>query len=510
MDEIEEELSNSLASFRRSAPNEAQVAVAESTTDHQGVYVTGERRAHSDRKLSGFLVYSKSEHSLKELVFKAGFWSLLGYGVSMVIRFGSNLIMTRLLEPSYFGIMAIATIVMVGLAMISDLGLRQNIVQHHRGDDAVFLDSAWVVQVSRGFLVALIALTASLFIFILSRTGLVLANSVYENPLLPAVLAAVSFGAAIGGFTSTKWAEASRNLSFGKVTLIELAAQIVGLMCMLILALFLRNIWVLVIGGLTGTIARVLLSHVWLDGHANRWQWDREAVREIVKFGRWIFGSSILGFLASNGDRLILGGMIDAEVLGVYAVAFLMYGAFEQILVKVVSDVSFPALSKTVRERPENLSPNYYRLHSTIAAIAFAGAGALALCAPQLIQRLYDPRYAQAGWMLQILSISLLAVPYQIGVQCFVALGRPGLQFNITALRMLVLLLLTPIGFFLAQLKGALCGIVASQLAAAIATLLLTAKLGFFDWRKELRPWPALILGIGIGWLVNLGFRVVW
>jgi O-antigen/teichoic acid export membrane protein len=443
-------------------------------------------------------------------VLKAGFWSLLGYAFSMAIRFGSNLIMTRILEPSYFGIMAIATIVMVGLAMISDLGLRQNIVQHRRGDDPIFLNSAWVVQVSRGFVVTLVALAVSLLLFVLARTGLVFANSVYENPFLPVVLAAVSGGAAIGGFTSTKWAEASRNLSFGKVTLIELTSQLVGLICMLVLALFLRNIWVLVAGGLSGTIARVLLSHVWLDGHANRWQWDSAVVREIVKFGRWIFGSSVLGFLASNGDRLILGGMIDAQVLGVYAVAFLMYGAFEQILVKVVADVSFPALSKTVRERPENLSPNYYRLHSTIAAIAFAGAGFLIVCAPDLIERLYDPRYAQAGWMLQVLSISLLAVPYQIGVQCFVALGRPGLQFNITALRLLVLLLLTPLGFLLAQLRGALWGIVASQLAAAIVTVWFCARLGFFNWKRELRPWPALLLGLMIGWLVNVGLRIVW
>ena len=67
--------------------------------------------------------------SLKQRVLNASAWSLAGYGISLAIRFGSNLVMTRLLVPEMFGVMAIATIVMVGLAMFSDLGLRQSIVQ---------------------------------------------------------------------------------------------------------------------------------------------------------------------------------------------------------------------------------------------------------------------------------------------------------------------------------------------------------------------------------------------
>src|SRR5262249_45672401 len=151
-------------------------------------------------------------------------------------------------------------------------------------------------------------------------------------------------------------------------------------------------------------------------------------------------------------DRLLLGALVDGEVLGVYVVAFLIYGAIEQILVKIIADVSFPALSKTVRERPANLSANYYRLQLVIASIAFFCAGVLLIGAPKLVELLYDHRYGQAGWMLQILSIALLALPYQIGVQCFVALGRPNLQFNVTAMRLFALVVAIPIGFLVARL----------------------------------------------------------
>ena len=88
--------------------------------------------------------------SLKKRVLTAGVWSLAGYGLSAAIRFGTNLLMTRLLVPEMFGVMSIATVVMVGLAMFSDVGLRQNVIQSKRGSESAFLNTAWIIQIFRG------------------------------------------------------------------------------------------------------------------------------------------------------------------------------------------------------------------------------------------------------------------------------------------------------------------------------------------------------------------------
>src|SRR5262245_57988175 len=137
---------------------------------------------------------------LKHRVLAAGAWSLAGYAVSQVVRFGSNLAMTRLLVPEMFGVMAIASIVMVGLAMFSDLGLRQSIVQSRRGGDPAFLNTAWTLQILRGVLLWAIALTIAAALYVADRAGWVSAGSVYADPSLPGVIAALSFGAVIGGF----------------------------------------------------------------------------------------------------------------------------------------------------------------------------------------------------------------------------------------------------------------------------------------------------------------------
>ena len=101
--------------------------------------------------------------------------------------------------------------------------------------------------------------------------------------------------------------------------------------------------------GLSSSLVSVALSHAWLPGTANRWQWDRSAFLEIIHFGKWIFASSILGFLVASSDRLLLGGMVDAATLGIYVIALLIFGAVEQVVTKIVGDVAFPAFSEIAR-----------------------------------------------------------------------------------------------------------------------------------------------------------------
>src|SRR5206468_3430723 len=95
------------------------------------------------------------------------------------------------------------------------------------------------------------------------------------------------------------------------------------------------------------------------------------AFHEIIKFGKWIFLSSVLFFFASSGDRIILGGLVDANLLGTYVIAFVMFNSIDQILTKIIVDVSFPALSEIIRERPTDLTVAYYKVHAIVASFAY-------------------------------------------------------------------------------------------------------------------------------------------
>jgi len=405
--------------------------------------------------------------------------------------------------PDMFATIAIALIVMSGLAMFSDLGLRQSIVQSTRGNDPAFLNTVWLIQIIRGVLLWFLALGISMLVVHANSRGLVPKDSVYADPNLPYVIAVLSLGAVIAGFGSTKTAEASRNLALGRLMLIDLISQIAALVCMFGWIWIDRSIWALVAGSICASVTLTLLSHIWLPGTANRWQWDPSAFRDIFHFGKWIFISSILSFLAANGDRLLLGSLVDITLLGIYVIAFQIFSSIEQVLAGLIAGVSFPALSELARERPATLKAGYYRIHMPVALVAYTCSGILMISGHSLIELLYDHRYAQAGWMLQVLAAALLTAPFQIAIQCFVALGMPQVLSRVLALRLVVLAVAMVGGYHLFGVPGALWGLVASHLLCLPMIIFHCVRHGLFDLRRELLFLPMLVVGMAAGWILT-------
>lgn len=424
--------------------------------------------------------------SLKQRVLKAGVWSLSGFALSSIIRLGSNLLMTRLLAPEMFGVIALAFTMIMGLSMFSDVGLKQNVVYSRRGHNSIFLNTAWVLQASRGILLWVVACCLCFAILMAVRFNLVPLNSVYAAPSLPYVLAALSFSAVISGFESTKFLEGSRSVLLGKITSIEIISQIAGLLGMLMWVLVDRSVWALVAGALTSSLVRTILSHTWLPGTRNRWEWDKEAAQEIVHYGKWILLASVLGFLVSSGDRLILGGLVDSTTLGLYSIASLIVGSLEGLLSKIMSDVAFPAFSEVVRNRIADLKKNYYRILFILASASYFTSGFLVSSGQSLINLLYDRRYEDAGWMLAVLAASLMTVPFRLSTQSFLALGLPKLQSYTVIVRLCSLFILTPVAFNYFGFGGALAAIVFSHFSYLPLTIFFNVRNQLFDLSREL------------------------
>jgi O-antigen/teichoic acid export membrane protein len=318
------------------------------------------------------------------------------------------------------------------------------------------------------------------------------------------VIAVVSISAVIGGFHSTKFSEASRRMSLGRVTQIQIAAQFVGFIVMIGWALINRSIWAIVAGSICAAMATTLLSHAWLPGVANRWQWDRSAFYEIFHFGKWIFLSSILSFLATNADRMLLGGFVDSTTLGIYSIAFTIFSSFEDILNKIICDVSFPAFSEVARERSPELKRTYYRFHIIIGSLAYFCSGLLVVSGNTLIGLLYDRRYEQAGWMLEVLAVGLLAVPFNLSAFCFLARGLPKIFTNLIIIRVAAAFVLIPLGFHFFSVQGALWAIVVSRLSSLPATIYYQIKYDLFDPSKEFLLLLTLFAGMMLAKGVNL------
>ncbi len=441
--------------------------------------------------------------SLRTRVLSAGSWSMGGYALNQLIRLATNLVLTRLLVPEVFGVMAIANMLIVGLNLLSDIGHRQNIIQSSRGGDPAFLNTAWSVQILRGGAISAVTLLLSLALGFAAQRGWVSAGSVYADPVLPQVIAFLSLTALIAGFESTKVSTTYRGLALRQVTLLEVYCQIAGAVVTFAWAYVDRSIWALVMGAIAGNLAKALLSHLILPGHANRWGWEPDAVRELFHFGKWVFFSSLLAFLVNNGDRLLLGALVSPQVLGIYSIAFLLINSLQLALGRVIAGVAYPTLSEVVRERPRQLKETYYKLRVPLDSAMLLLAGFLLLAGDEIVDLLYDHRYTDAGSMLQILSVTLLALRYQVTDQYFLALGKPHLLTMLNVIRAASLYLLVPLGFHWFGFDGALGGIVLSYFVSIPLSIYLKAKQGVLEIGKEFLPLPVFLVGALLGSLLS-------
>lgn len=425
---------------------------------------------------------AREQLSLKQLTIRGATWTIIGHGSNQVLRLGGNLILTRLLFPEAFGLMALVQSFMIGLEMFSDVGIFPSIIQNKCGDDPAFLNTAWTIQVFRGFMLwicaCLIAWPAAQF---------------FREPMLVQLLPVVGITSFIAGLNSTKMPTANRKLQLGRLTAVELGSYVLGLVMMIFLAWVYKSVWALVGGGIIGALTKLLLSHTVLEGSPNRFHWDQEAFRELNRFGRWIFISTVMGFLASQGDRLVLARLLDVRFLGIYTVALTLSMVVQQVVQDLSSKVLFASYSELIRERPERLYPVLRKNRIILAALGTAVSLFLVLFGETLINFLYDNRYVQAGWMLKVLAVGMVVRPLNLTYgDVLMARGKSSVIAGLIATKILLQFSAMFIGAHLGGPSGIILGI------AAIDWLMYPIEAVCFAhfsiWQPEV-DFPVLALG---------------
>jgi O-antigen/teichoic acid export membrane protein len=211
------------------------------------------------------------------------------------------------------------------------------------------------------------------------------------------------------------------------------------------------------------SVVTVFISHRVVADRRDRFAWDRDAARFLFHFGKWIFLSTMLTFLVGQSDRLIFGMVIPLATLGVYSIATIFAGLPTGILHRVGTAVVFPAFSRKM-ESMSGLKSAYQRFRRPLLALGGVAVACLAASGPALIETLYDPRYAEAGWILQLLSIRawfhILQVPSN---SALLALGLPRWLAAGNAFKLVGILAFVPLGFWWYGFPGAIGGFVASE-----------------------------------------------
>lgn len=333
------------------------------------------------------------EPSLKRSTIANTAWQAGSHAIQNIVRFGGNITLAHLVAPHLLGLSAVVTYVMMGLEMISDVGIGPSVVQNPRGEEERFLRTAWTIQIIRGCLLFLVGLAIAWPVALYTQQRIHL----WIVPIAALV-------ALVEGFRSTAWYRLQRRLLMLPISAVQTGASILTVGLMVVWAFLSPTIWALVVPMAIASIVQVVLSHVLLRDRPDRVGLHRPEAAQILSFGGWVFFSSALAFLAGTTDKIFLARLGMAE-LGIYNIAFMLATLPTQLLLRLGMSVIFPAYA-SVKDNPERFAKVFHKIRLPLVLVgSFATAGLIG-AGRSFIDAVYPADYHAAGWMLQILAVA--------------------------------------------------------------------------------------------------------
>lgn len=392
---------------------------------------------------------------LRERAMRGSAWTIAGYLVNNILRFGSNLVLAYALFPEAFAIVAYASIVLQGLQMLSDFGIRPAIIQSPRGEDPDFLNTAWTFQVIRGLILFLATVPL----------GWTMAWF-YSEPQLTWIVPACGLNFLTTGLQSTAVHTCSRSLSLGRLTIWGIIEAVLKAAITIVWALLWPSVWALVGGALIAYTVGLVLTHTMLPGIRNRFHWDRDAARTLMHFGSWVLVSTMLTFFALQADRLILGKLVPMGVVGVYSIALMLARLPHEVSSRLSQIILFPALSAVARRDRETLRAKLLESRDAILVISQFGLVAVIIGSPWFFQFFYDPRYSEAAFFAPLLAGAVwFSILWASAFPALLALGDARMIAASNFANLVFTVAGCLVGYHLDQMRGFIIGVGLGNLA---------------------------------------------
>jgi O-antigen/teichoic acid export membrane protein len=430
---------------------------------------------------------------------KGTVWTIGSYIVSSLLRLVTNVVLSRLLAPELFGIMLIVYSLRLGLELISDVGIGQNIVYNKNAENPEFYNTAWTLQLLRSFLLWLVFLVAG-----------VPTAEFYHTPILVYVVPITAFGLVFSGFTAVGKTIAQKRLQVVKLSIFDAVMMFISSAGNVIAAYFSPTIWALVFGGLFGSATSTIGSYFLLPEIKQRFYLSKQFFWEIIHFGKWIFLSSIVVYLSTYIDRLYLGKVISLELVGIYGIARSLSDLTGNLVLRLGHAVVFPFIASHSQTPRAELRAQLAPLRLKFLLLAGLGFSFFVATADFVIKILYDERYHAAMWMLPILVVgSWFSTLATINESTLLGLGKPSYSAFSNGSKFVFLLVGLWLGVKFFGVLGGVGAVALGNLCGYIPILIGQLRerfsFGMQDFLVTLAVFALIALWEGVRWAAGFG-----
>jgi lipopolysaccharide exporter len=357
-----------------------------------------------------------SGESLKARVFRGGAWMGAGTFTEQAFRFGRNMLLTRLLAPEAFGVMAIVGSAGTVLHTLMDIGVKESIIQNPRGAEERYISGAWWLALFRSCCLYLAVFLAAPWI----------ANFYGNHEIVP-LLRVAALGVILDGALSSKAYIAVKNMNFGRWAAFQNGGGILGVLITVGLSFYIRDVWALALGSLSESVIRCILSYI-LFPFVPSFSLDRHAIRDLLNFSKGLVGLSFLNLIFARTDVFVLAKLYSPAALGFYVVAINLVQTPTGFIMNLLGQTLLPTFSKVQRE-PARENRILLRVSSALVLAGMPVFAFIWFCGHSLLTLLYGAKYSSATSALILASaVALLNILNGQITTVFYARGLPQLH----------------------------------------------------------------------------------
>ncbi|MDD5218369.1 MAG: lipopolysaccharide biosynthesis protein [Candidatus Omnitrophica bacterium] len=363
--------------------------------------------------------------SLKHKTVSGVKWQMVSKITQKAISVGTFAVLARILEPSTFGLFALAFVAIDGFHIFKSFGLDSALIQRKdRIDDAAH--TADFIVLGMGFLMAIVC-------FLIAP----LAAYFFHNHDVLSVIQVLAVIFVISSFSKIPGTLLAKQMRFGVLSVIDLIATIVNSFFAISFSILTPTVWSLVFAYLIKQIVTALLYRI-ISGYRFKWYFDYRLAKELLHFGKYMMGLGWLGYLNENIANISIGKILGALDLGYYALANNIGNFINTHFTYLLEGVMFPAYSSIQHDREEVLRV-YLKTTKYVSLLALPFSVLLIFLPKELVLTLYGEKWLAIVPLLRIFGIVQLFAPVSIcSGSVFLGCGKPEYNYRIALYAVLI------------------------------------------------------------------------
>ena len=307
-----------------------------------------------------------SDGSVKQKFLRSSIW--LGFG-SIILRFMEllrSIILARLLLPEVFGLMGILSLLREGIQQFTVMGFGEAII-YRKSEIDECINTAWILNIIRGLL---------LFMLLYFLSPLI--SSFYGEDVLNIGTKILAVVFIFDGFSNTYMVLYQKKIDFKKIAILNLVTSFLGILIVIILAYYLRNIWALLFGTIFSSLTKMLLTYRFAE-KIPKFSFDKKLAWEMFHYSKYLTGVSLLVFLITRLDDALVGKLLGMRELGYYINAYFFANLPATHITAILGSLIFPTYAY-YSQHQDKMNQLFLRVLKVVSSITIpATFGILAL-----------------------------------------------------------------------------------------------------------------------------------